>query len=316
MATAPQVSESRPLEVRKRRAGNPISWVRSGGLSTLLFALPMLFVFTIFSWLPIVRSLIMSFEKTNLITSTWVGLDNYTAVLRDPLLSTAVLNTAYFAVLALILGFPIPIIMAVLMSEVKRGKGIYSALAYLPVVIPPVVAVLLWKIFYDASPQGVFNVILGAFGIPPQPWLQSQSQAMPALVIEATWAAAGGSIIIYLAALLIVPPELYDAAEVDGAGIWRKIWHVTLPQMRGIIFVMLILQVLATAQVFLEPFLFTGGGPANATTTVLLLIYNYAFKNSLGGNYGMATALSVMLAAFLAILSWVYFRLTSRWSTS
>ena len=84
---------------------------------------------------------------------------------------------------------------------------------------------------------------------------------MPSLVLEATWAAAGGSIIIYLAALLAVPPELYDAAEVDGAGILQKIWHVTLPQLRGILFIMLILQVIATAQVFLEPFLFTGGGP-------------------------------------------------------
>jgi multiple sugar transport system permease protein len=199
---------------------------------------------------------------------------------------------------------------------VKRGKGIYSALAYLPVIIPPVVAVLLWRVFYDASPEGVFNTMLGWVGIPPQPFLQSQTQAMPALVIEATWAAAGGSIIIYLAALLIVPPELYDAAEVDGANIWRKIWHVTLPQMRGVIFVMLILQILATAQVFLEPYLFTGGGPVHATTTILLLIYDYAFTNSLGGKYGMATALSVMLAIFLGLLSWVYFRLTNRWSTS
>ena len=316
MATTPQVSGTRPPKVRQRRAGNPVTWVKSGGLTTLLFAVPLIFVFTIFSWLPIIRSVIMSFQKTNLITSTWVGFDNFAAVLRDPLLGTAVLNTGYFALLALILGFPVPIIMAVLMSEVRRGKGIYSALAYLPVVIPPVVAVLLWKVFYDASPQGVFNTILGWVGIPPQPFLQSQVQAMPSLVIEATWAAAGGSIIIYLAALLIVPPELYDAAEVDGAGIWRKIWHVTLPQMRGVIFVMLILQILATAQVFLEPFLFTGGGPVHATKTILLLIYDYAFTNSLGGNYGMATALSVMLAIFLAILSWVYFRLTNRWSTS
>ena len=107
--------------------------------------------------------------------------------------------------------------------------------------------------------------MLGWFGIPPQPWIQSTVQAMPSLVLEATWAAAGGSIIIYLAALLAVPPELYDAAEVDGAGIWRKVWHVTLPQLRGILFIMLILQVIATAQVFLEPFLFTGGGPAGAT---------------------------------------------------
>ncbi|MGC4176138.1 carbohydrate ABC transporter permease [Demequina sp.] len=315
MATTPEVRES--PKVRQRRAANPATWVRGGGLTTLLFALPMIFVFTIFSWLPIIRSVIMSFQKTNLVQpATWVGFDNFTAVLRDPLLGTAIANTGYFALLALIMGFPIPIIMAVLMSEVRRGKGFYSALAYLPVVIPPVVAVLLWRVFYDASEQGPFNVILGWFGIPPQDFLQSQTQAMPALVIEATWAAAGGSIIIYLAALLIVPPELYDAAEVDGAGIWRKIWHVTLPQLRGVLFVMLILQILATAQVFLEPFLFTGGGPANATVTILLLIYRYAFQNSLGGNYGMATALSVMLALFLAVLSWVYFRLTNRWSTS
>ena len=139
---------------------------------------------------------------------------------------------------------------------------------------------------------------------------------MPSLVLEATWAAAGGSIIIYLAALLSVPPELYDAAEVDGASIWRKIWHVTLPQLRGVIFIMLILQVIATAQVFLEPFLFTGGGPDNSTVTVLLLIYRYAFQNSLGGNYGEATALSLMLAIVLAVLSFVYFKVTERWSTN
>jgi multiple sugar transport system permease protein len=276
----------------------------------------MIIVFGVFSWSPIVQSFAMSLQKTNLITSHWVGIDNFVAVLSDPLLGTAMLNTLYFAGLALLLGFPLPILLAVLMSEVKRGKGLYSALAYLPVVIPPVVAVLLWKFFYDASPTGVFNTILGWVGIPPQPWIQNAMSAMPSLVLEATWAAAGGSIIIYLAALLSVPPELYDAAEVDGATIWRKIWHVTLPQLRSVIFIMLILQVIATAQVFLEPFLFTGGGPANSTVTILVLIYRYAFQNSLGGDYGEATALSVMLAIFLALLSFVYFKLTERWGNN
>ena len=139
---------------------------------------------------------------------------------------------------------------------------------------------------------------------------------MPSLVLEATWAAAGGAIIIYLAALLSVPPELYDAAEVDGATIWQKVWNVTLPQLRGVIFIMLILQLIATAQVFLEPYLFTGGGPNNATVTVLLLIYRYAFQNSLGGDYGMAAALSLMLAAFLGLFTAVYYRATRAWSTS
>jgi multiple sugar transport system permease protein len=225
-------------------------------------------------------------------------------------------NTGYFAARALLFGSPIPLVAEVILSEVRRRKGVYSVLAYLPVVIPPVVSVLLWKVFYDASPSGVFNTVLGWVGIPPQPWIQDTLTAMPSLVLEATWAGAGSTIIIYLAALRGVSPELYDAAEVDGASIWAKIWHVTMPQLRGILFITLILQIIATAQVFLQPYLFTGGGPVNSTTTILLLIYQYAFTNSLGGAYGQATALSLMLAVFLAILSIVYFWITARWSDS
>ena len=138
---------------------------------------------------------------------------------------------------------------------------------------------------------------------------------MPSLVLESTWANAGATVIIYLAALTAVNAELYEAASVDGAGVLRKVWHVTLPQLRGVLLVTMILQIIGTAQVFLEPFLFTSGGPANATLTVLLLIYDYAFGNSLGGDYGSATALSLMLAGFLALFSLVYLRATRSWST-
>ena len=293
------------------------AWVRRGGLSTLVFALPMLVIFGVFSWLPIVNSVVMSFQRTNLVApAKWVGWANFAYVLNDPLLPTAIGNTLWFAVLALLIGYPLPLVVAVLMSEVRRFRGLYSALAYLPVVVPPVVSVLLWKFFYDASPTGVFNTILGWVGLGPYPWIQDADWAMPSLVLAATWAGAGGTIIIYLAALTSVPPELYEAAEIDGAGIWRKIWHVTMPHLRGVLFVTFILQILATAQVFNEPYLFTGGGPNNATLTVLLLIYQYAFGTSLGGKYGEATALSVMLAVVLALLSVLYFRLTRRWSTS
>jgi multiple sugar transport system permease protein len=112
-----------------------------------------------------------------------------------------------------------------------------------------------------------------------------------------------------------VNSELYEAASVDGASLWRKVWHITIPQLRGVLLLTMILQIIGTAQVFLEPYLFTSGGPANATITVLLLIYDYAFGNSLGGNYGEATALSLMLATFLAIFSFVYLRATRSWST-
>ncbi len=304
-----------PARERQKRRHNPITWVQRGGLTTLLFLLPLLIIFGVFSWSPIVQAVVMSFQKTNLVTPpTFVGWDNFVAVFNDPLFWIAIRNTAYFAFLAVLIGYPVPLIVAVLMSEVRRFKGLFSVLAYLPVVILPVVSVLLWKIFYDASPTGVFNTILGWFHIPPQPWIQDAATAMPSLVLQATWAGAGGTIIIYLAAMTSVAPELYDAAEVDGASLWGKIWHVTLPQLRGILFITFILQIIATAQVFLQPYLFTGGGPANSTTTVLLLIYQYAFTNSLGGAYGQATALSLMLAIFLAVLSIVYFRLTARWS--
>ena len=281
----------------------------------MVFLLPLLIVFGLFSWWPIVRAVIMSFQVTNLVSpAEWVGLDNFQAVLDDPLLATAVRNTAWFALLALVVGYPVPLLAAVLMSDVRRARGLFALLAYLPVVIPPAVAVLLWRFFYDAGDTGVFNTILGWVGLGPVAWLESSSTAMPSLVLEATWAAAGGTVIIYLAALVSVPPELYDAAEVDGAGIFRKVWHVTMPHLRSIMLITLILQIIGTAQVFLEPYLFTKGGPDNATLTVLLLIYNYAFANTTGGDYGKATALSLLLALTLAVLSAIYFRLTRSWS--
>ena len=152
----------------------------------------MLAIFGAFSWYPIVRTVIMSLQHTNLVTpATWVGLDNFRRVLDDPQLPIAIENTAKFAGLALIFGYPIPLIAAVLMSEVRRFRGVFAALAYLPVVIPPVVAVLLWKTFYAGGPDGVFNTILGWVGIGPQPLLQSPHTAMPSLVLESTWANAG-----------------------------------------------------------------------------------------------------------------------------
>ena len=115
----------------------------------------------------------MSFQQTNLVTAPeWVGLENFRTVLEDPRFWTSVRNTAYFTLLALVFGYPLPLVLAVLMSELRRGKAAFSVLAYLPVVIPPVVAVLLWRFFYDASPTGVFNTMLGWVNLGPYPWIQ------------------------------------------------------------------------------------------------------------------------------------------------
>jgi multiple sugar transport system permease protein len=316
--TTRDVAVAATAKERLRDRYSPISWVRSGGLAALLFALPMLAIFTAFSWFPIARLVVLSFQHTNLIDPpTWAGLQNFRDVINDPLFMTAVKNTAYFAVLALIFGYPIPLMAAVLISESRRFRGTYSALAYLPVVLPPVVGVLLWKyVFYEPSSVGLFNTVLGWVGIGPYGWLQSPGTAMPALVVESTWANAGTTVIIYLAALMSVDRDLYDAASVDGAGLWRKVWHITVPQLRGVLLVTFMLQIIGTAQVFLEPYLFTSGGPANATLTVLLLVYQYAFGNSVGVGFGEAAALSLMVAAFLAVFSLAFMRLTRSWSTA
>lgn len=288
---------------------------RRGNLTALLIALPAIAIFAVFSWWPILLGAIMSVQKTNFVgPAQWVGLDNFAYVLSDPLLMTAIGNTLLFVALAIVFGFPLPLALAVVISTVRaKRRGIYAALAYFPVIVPPVVAILLWKFAYDPTATGLFNSLLAPFGIGPLAWLNSASLAMPAIVLQATWAAAGTSVLVYLAALTAVRPELYEAAALDGAGIWRRVWHVTLPQIRTVILLMMLLQLIGATQVFTEPFLMTSGGPQNATLTVLLLMYRYAFGGS--ADYGAATALGVMLAIVLAVLSAVYLRATRRWQS-
>lgn len=308
VTTAAQRRRAQPLPKRLR------TWVRGGGVTTFLFFVPLLFTFGYFAWWPIIKSLQLAVQKTNLVTEpTFVGLDNFARVLADPLLSTAVGNTLLFAFFSILIGFPMPILLATFMAEMRRTRQIASVLAYVPVIIPPVVSVLLWKQFYAPSADGLFNSALGQLGLGPLPFLQNGDTAILWIVIQATWAGFGATAIIYLAALMSVPPELYEAAEMDGARLLRRFWHVTLPQMRGIMLLMLLLQVIGMMQVFTEPFVMTGGGPVNRTTTVLMLIYNYAFQQ---GDYGKATALSLLLAVVLTIVSAIYLRLTRSWSKS
>ncbi|MCT9821032.1 sugar ABC transporter permease [Microbacterium sp. W1N] len=282
-------------------------------LAALLFLIPALLTFGYFAWWPILQSAVLAFQQTNLVDPPeWVGLRNFELLFADPLLPRAALNTLWFTVLSLAIGLPVPLLCAVLMSELRRGGAIARLLAYLPVVVPPVVAVLLWKVFFSPGESGVVNALLALVGIGPFPWLQSPELAMPSLVIVATWSGAGTAVLIYLAALAGVSPELYEAAELDGASVWQRVRYITLPQMRGIILVLLLLQIIGAIQVFTEPYVMTDGGPANATVTILLMVYRYAF---LFGNYGIATALSVLLAVVLIIVSAVYLRLTRSWSS-
>lgn len=307
----PAVETGRKLRRRAPRATNHRRLTWRGHLSALLMAAPLLFVFGFFSWEPIAHGMVLAFQKYQAGGVTeFVGLTNFSYVLGDPDTLISSRNTLFYTLLAVIIGFPLPLVMAVMITEVKpRWRWLYAVLAYIPVIIPQAVGVLLWRFFYQPNPDGLFNQVLGLFGIDPLLWLNSTSTAMVSIVLQATWASAGTTTIIYLAALTSVRAELYEAAELDGAGIFRRIWHVTLPQIRNIVVVMVLLQAIGTMQVFTEPFLFTGGGPNKATLTVLMQIYNYAFIRN---DIGAATALSVILALALGLFSIVYHLITRR----
>ncbi|EXU69304.1 ABC transporter permease [Streptomyces sp. PRh5] len=271
------------------------------------FLLGGLICFALFSWYPAIRAVVIAFQKyTPGSSPEWVGTANFTRVLHDPEFTAAWRNTLTFTLLALLIGFAIPFLLALVLNELRHAKAFFRVVVYLPVMIPPVVSALLWKWFYDPG-AGLANEALRWLHLPTSNWSNGADTALISLVIVATWANMGGAVLIYLAALQSIPGELYEAAELDGAGLLQRIRHVTIPQTRFVILMLMLLQIIATMQVFTEPFVITGGGPENATVTVLYLIYKYAF---LYNDFGGACALSVMLLVLLGAFSALYLRLT------
>ncbi|MGN9774528.1 carbohydrate ABC transporter permease [Micromonospora sp. H33] len=267
--------------------------------------------FVVFSWYPMVRGIVMSFQRTRRGETTWVGWDNYVRILDDPSFWTAWKNTFYFTVLALVLGYAVPFFVAILLNEFRHAKGYLRILVYLPVMLPPASALFLFKFYaYDPSEAGLFNAILKALHLPTSQWMQSPEMTMPAMVIASTWMNMGSAVLIYLAALQNIPGELYEAAELDGAGIWRRILHVTIPQTRLILALLAMLQIVATMQLFIEPLILANGaGAEDSATSVAYLIYQHGFfQNDLNG----AAALGVIMLVVLAGFSAVYVRLTAK----
>ena len=284
-------------------------------LSAHGFLIGAVLCFALFSWYPMVREIIMSFQKTHLGVTTWAGWANYIRIFHDPEFRTAWENTLEFTVLALIIGYAVPFFVAIVLNELRHAKGYLRCLVYLPVMLPPTSALLLFAYFYDPS-YGLFNDLLRHLHLPVSQWVQSPgtglpSMAMISVVIAATWMNMGGATLIYLAALQNIPGELYEAAELDGAGLFRRIWHVTVPQTRLILSTLLLLQIVATMQMFIEAFILTGGpGVNNNTLSVVDLIYMYAFSMSGSSNYNSASALGVVLLLVLGAFSGAYFWLS------
>jgi ABC-type sugar transport system permease subunit/ABC-type glycerol-3-phosphate transport system substrate-binding protein len=270
-----------------------------------IIMLPAVLSILLWKYYPMAMGSVITFQEYNIVTpaeSEWTGIKNLADVLWDKTWWSSLGRTLYFMGLMLGIGFPAPIILAILLAEVPKGKMFYRTIFYLPAVLSGMVVVYLWKLLYDKDPSGVLNQIIGIVGIPHQEWLDDPSMAMVCCVLPTVWAAMGPGCLIYLAALKAVPDDLYEAADIDGCGFFGKIWHITLPTLKGLVIIQFIGTFIMAAQNTRMILVMTFGGPGETTRVAGLHIFDTAYLNlRFGPAITMAWVLGVVMLCFTTI---------------
>lgn len=283
--------------------------IRSESLWGYIFISPWLIGFVGLVAGPMLASLYLSLTNYDLKHADFVGAANYQRLYADPLFWKALFNTVLYTALAVPLGLTGSLLLAVLLNQELRLKGVWRACFYIPTLVPAVAASFLWGYVYNRE-YGLLNQVIGAAGIPKQGWLETTRWALPALVMMSLWTIGGGRMIIFLAGLQNIPTSLYEAAAIDGAGRWRQFWHVTLPMLSPVIFFNMILGAIGAFQVFTQAFLITKGGPDDATLFYALYLFRMAFEQF---KFGYASALAWVLFVILAGLTALQFYLARHW---
>jgi ABC-type sugar transport system permease subunit len=268
-------------------------------LTAYLFIAPIVILFGIFRVYPSIQTLAYSFFRVELLRGrfTFIGFENFFDLLSDKIFLKAVVNTLIYVISIVPISAGLALILAVLFNTHFRLKELFKAIYFAPMVTSTVAAAMVWLWLYN--PQfGLFNVILKLFGFPAQPWLMSSHQALPSIIIFSIWKSLGYNLIIYIAGLQAIPDVYYEAARIDGAGSVQQFFKITLPLLTPTTTFILIYNSILSFQVFDQVFVLTGGGPAYATTVVVLELYQQAF---LKYRFGYASAMAMVL--FLFILS-------------
>jgi multiple sugar transport system permease protein len=268
-------------------------------LNAYLFIAPIVILFGIFRVYPSIQTLAYSFFRVELLRGrfTFIGFENFFDLLSDTIFLKAVVNTLIYVISIVPISAGLALILAVLFNTHFRLKEFFKAIYFAPMVTSTVAAAMVWLWLYN--PQfGLFNVILKMFGLPSQPWLMSSHQALPSIIIFSIWKSLGYNLIIYIAGLQAIPDVYYEAARIDGAGSLQQFFKITLPLLTPTTTFILIYNSILSFQVFDQVFVLTGGGPAYATTVVVLELYQQAF---LKYRFGYASAMAMVL--FLFILS-------------
>jgi multiple sugar transport system permease protein len=277
--------------------------------AALLFVLPLMIPLTIYWIIPSLASLYYSFANFSALQATrWVGFDNFVRLWDDALFWRSMVNSAYFTLGNIPLMMLAGLILALAVDSYVRFKSFFRIVFYLPLVTSTIALSMVWLWLFSPT-FGLLNALLHVFGIPPQQWLESTSQAMPSIILMSVWGGVGGPMIIYLAGLQGIPDSLYEAARVDGANTWQSFWHITLPLLNPVTIYVLISSIISSFQIFGPIYAMTDGGPAFATTTIVHQIYINGFRYF---NMGYASAQAWVLFALLLGLSVVNLRIMAK----
>lgn len=303
------LSVAEPRSAPSRRWFDISSMERREALWFYLLVSPWAVGFLVFALGPILASFYLSFTQYDMANPpVWLGLRNYQRMVEDPLVWQSLKVTGIWVFGGLPLRLALAFFFALLLNQKLPGSGLFRTIYYLPSVVSGVAVALVWM--WLLQPQfGILNYFLGLIGLPGPRWLASPTWALPGLIVMSLWN-TGATMVIFLAGLQGIPLELYEAAEIDGAGRARQFWSLTVPLMTPIILFNLVIGIIGSFQVFTQAFVMTNGGPANATLFYMLYLYRVAFQYS---EMGYASAMAWVLFLIILLLTLLVFQSSGKW---
>jgi multiple sugar transport system permease protein len=272
-----------------------------------IFIAPTLAFFVLFTVIPVLQAFTLSLQNATIVGGTWVGLDNFIQLARDPIFLKAVANTILYTLIVVAAQIGLALLIAGLLQPLpSRGQMFYRALFYLPLVNSAILVAMVWRWIFNPNPFGLANAVLNVFGVAPHAWIGSSDEAMAAVILSTVLIIPGGGVVLYSAAIGGIPKELYEAADVEGASWYARWRHITIPLLRPTTLYLVVVYTILAFQIFERVYIMTnGGGPNNATITIVQLIYSTAFQF---GRYGLASAQAVVLFVMAVIVAIVQFR--------
>lgn len=281
-------------------------------LDAWILMLPMIIILYLFVWRPTVLGAVWSFFRMRAYTVLdFCGIENYVKVLTHTQFVPMLINTVKYVFWSFVIGFLPPLFIAIMINEMVHFKNAFRVIIYIPAVIPGIAAMLMWYFIYYPDKTGLLNMVLAKFGMQPHRWLNDPNFTIIGITIYTTWKSFAGTMLLYYAALQGVSTELYEAALIDGAGPFKRLWNVTRPAIEGLLLLNVVRQIIGVFQIMQEPLAMTGGGPDGASTSLSYQLYQYGF-NSGGKGTGQAMALGMIIFLILIVFTVFYFWLNRK----